>query len=364
MAHPNIAVRVDASPGLGVGHLMRCLTLADELRGRGARARFLSGPLSPGHRGLVESRGHELVCLTADAVATERADALACASALAGTAWDWVVVDCYALGAPWETAMRAHAARVLAIDDLANRDHDCDALLDQNYLPDAEARYRARVPAGSDLLVGPRFALLRPEYRQYRGSLGARRREVRRLLVFFGGTDPHGMTELALEALSSPRLRELAVDVVYAGDASRRGRIEAQAALRPGTTVHGQRPHLADLMAGADLSLGGGGATSWERLCLGLRALVIIQADNQREVAAWLDACGLARLLGDAASVSAGHIHDALLEEMAHGTAHPAIEAAMQLCDGLGAPRVAEAMIAALPGGAAAAGSRKATNVV
>ena len=362
MAAANIAMRVDASAQLGTGHLMRCLTLADALHERGARLRFICGPLPATQAHLVQDRGYELASLPAEASSTETLDAAGSASALAGERWDWIVVDRYALGAAWEGAMRRHAARILVIDDLADRDHDCDLLLDQNYLPEGEARYRGRVPAGCRLLIGPWFALLRPEYRQYRDRLVTRPQRVVRLLVFFGGTDPQGMTEMALDAVSSPELDGLLVDVVYAGEATRRSRIEARAALRPGTTVHGPRPHLADLMAQADLSLGGGGATSWERMCLGLPSLVITLADNQRAVAAWLQAQGLARVVGDAATVTIADIRSALIDDVRREGPNPAVAEAMRLCDGRGTGRVADAMMAA-SSDAVSLGSRKASDV-
>jgi UDP-2,4-diacetamido-2,4,6-trideoxy-beta-L-altropyranose hydrolase len=358
----NIAFRVDASAELGIGHLTRCLTLADALHQRGARLRFVCGPLPAGHGHVIQERGYELATLPSDGASAQRLDATRTASALAGERWDWVVVDRYTLGAEWERAIRLHAARILAIDDLADRGHDCDVLLDQNYLPHSEARYRGKVPAACQLLLGPWYALLRPEYGEHRATLPGRQQRVERLLVFFGGTDPHGMTELALEALSSPDLQGLIVDVVYAGDASRRSRIEALAAQRPGTTVHGPRPHLADLMAQANLSLGGGGSTSWERMCLGLRSLVITLAANQREVAAWLDARGLARLIGDAATVTEADIRRALVDEVRREGPDPAVEEAMRLCDGRGTPRVADAMLSASDD-AMTLGSRKGSDV-
>ena len=351
----DVVFRVDASARLGIGHLVRSLTLADELRRRGAGVRFVCNRLSLDHAAFVRSRGAELLELAPDAAGAQEVDAECTAAALAGRPAHWMVVDNYALGAPWESAMRARGARILAIDDLADRDHECDVLLDQNYLPDGESRYRGRVPQQCVLLIGPRFALLAPEYRAHREGLAARPRRPSRLMVFFGGTDPQHLTERAFEALSTTELQHLAVDVVCTGDEPRRRALERRAALRPGASVYGSRPHLADLMARADLALGGGGTTSWARICLGLRSLVVCMADNQREVVRWLDARGLARLIGDAASVTAADIRSAVLEEVQRDRPAAILAEGMQLCDGLGAARTADVLLAGSAGAVAVA---------
>jgi UDP-2,4-diacetamido-2,4,6-trideoxy-beta-L-altropyranose hydrolase len=254
------------------------------------------------------------------------------------------VVDHYALGAAWETSVRAVARRILAIDDLSNRRHECDLLLDQNHLPDGDARYRGHVPDDCQLLVGPRYALLRPEYREYRAGMRERSGLARRVLVFFGGTDPQNLTELAMRALSLPELRHLELDVVCGGDPSRRESVERQAAERPGTTIHGPRAHLADLMAGADLALGAGGSTTWERMCLGLPSLVITLADNQVAVADWLAREGLIRLVGHASTVTLADVRDAVVAALPRDQHRASIEKGMALSDGQGVPRVVNAL--------------------
>jgi UDP-2,4-diacetamido-2,4,6-trideoxy-beta-L-altropyranose hydrolase len=355
VAPSNIAVRVDASSRIGTGHLVRCLTLADELKRRGAHLRFLCGSLPDHCAHLVTRRGHELVQIPSDPLGSELVDAEYSAAALADRRWEWVVVDNYALGAAWETVMRALSARVFVIDDLANRNHDCDALLDQNYLPEGATRYLGKVPASCELFVGPEFALLHPDYRRHRQTLKARQGRARRLLVFFGGTDPEQMTELSLAALSSPGLSDLSVEFVCPGEPSRLRQFETLAAKRPNTVVHGARPSLADLMAQSDLFLGGGGTTTWERMCLGLPSLVITMAENQRQVVDCLAARGLVRLVGRSDTVTVDRIRDILLEEIQRDRPFVAIDEIMRLCDGLGTTRTVDAMLG--PGRVAAVGT-------
>src|SRR5690606_32001299 len=187
-----VALRTDASMRIGTGHLMRCLTLADALRDAGARTRFVCRALPHGLREVVIGRGHELVELPsvcgstagggdgrgapvasphtalehADWLGTtQEEDAAATCDALDdGAVWDWLAVDHYAIDARWETRLRTAARRILAIDDLADRRHDCDALLDQNLHAGMHARYDGLVPDACVRLVGPRHALLRPEF--------------------------------------------------------------------------------------------------------------------------------------------------------------------------------------------------------
>ena len=254
------------------------------------------------------------------------------------------MVDHYALGAAWETSVRSSARRIFAIDDLANRPHACDVLLDQNHLPDGGSRYGGLLPEGCRTLIGPVYALLRPEYGEFRARLRPRRGPARRVLVFFGGTDPQNMTELALRVCSLPELRHLDLDIVCGSDPERRAWIETQAQARGGVTIHGPRPHLADLMATADLALGAGGSTTWERMCLGLPSLVITLADNQVAVADWLASEGLIRLVGDAASVTVEAVRDALVEALPHDQHLASIEKGMALSDGCGVARVVFAL--------------------
>jgi UDP-2,4-diacetamido-2,4,6-trideoxy-beta-L-altropyranose hydrolase len=337
---------------------MRCLTLADALREEGARIRFICRHL-PGYlRQRLLEHGHESVRLDSAPVAPDSddgehahllgtsaaADAAETYRALSDRRWDWLVVDHYALGAAWEAAVRPVAGRILAIDDLADRRHECDVLLDQNYLPDGDVRYTRRVAGSCRLLVGPRYALLRPEYRDYRAGLAPRTGPVRRLLVFFGGTDPQNLTELALTALSLPELRHLELDVVCGGDPVRRASLESQAAGRPGATIHGPRPHLADLMARADLAIGAGGSTTWERMCLGLPSLVITLADNQVAVADWLAKEGLIRLVGHASSVTLPDVRDAVVAALPREQHRDSVDRGMRLSDGLGVSRVVDAL--------------------
>lgn len=321
-----IAIRVDASTAMGTGHLVRCRTLGRALRQQGATVRFICRA-HPGHG--IEALREEGFAVAAlpepEAPESESADedyarwlgvsqtrdAEETIAALPDRP-DWLVVDHYGIDTEWERRLRPHVDRILAIDDLANRNHDCDALLDQNYNPDAEARYAERLPAEATRLLGPRYALLGPEYATYRREIAAHSGRVDRVLVFFGGTDPHNLTGRALEALSDPAFTDVAVDAVVGPNNPHREALARQAEARPGITLHAPRPHLADLMAAADLAIGAGGSTTWERCCLGLPSLVVSIAENQRPACEALSADGLIVYLGHADQVSTADMREVL----------------------------------------------------
>lgn len=291
-----IAIRTDASIQIGTGHFMRCLTLANGLKKRGAKIRFVSRHLPEHQRGLLVESGHEFVLLDnapsgmpLDELAhahwlgvSQEQDAEDSIRALSDGTWNWLVVDHYALDVRWESMLRQSSKKILVIDDIADRQHDCDILLDQNFYSDMEARYIAKVPVQCQLLLGPRYALLRDEFRQLHKQIEPRSGPVKRILVFFGGVDADNFTGRAIEALSENDMSGLHVDVVIGSQHPYREQIKITCA-QYGFICHVQTDKMAELMAMADLAVGAGGAATWERCCLGLPSLSICIADNQQK---------------------------------------------------------------------------------
>lgn len=292
----HIAFRADATSQIGTGHFMRCLTLADGLKQRGARIRFVSRELPMHLRDMLAAKGMELISLGDNANSSSAADlahahwlgtsqaqdAQDTIQALSGQLWDWLIVDHYALDARWENALRQTARQIMVIDDIADRPHDCDVLLDQNFHADMQARYTSKVPPHCDLLLGPRYALLRDEFRQLHEQVKPRSESVKRVLVFFGGVDADNYTGLAIEALSGMAIPGLQVDVVIGALHPYRELIKAACA-QNGFICHVQTDRMAELMATADLAIGAGGSATWERCCLGLPALSLCVAANQQQ---------------------------------------------------------------------------------
>jgi len=298
----NIAFRVDASAQSATGHIMRCVALADAFRERNVNVLFLSRHMPQHIRDLLTDRGYEFADLGSAPAGppdelphaawlgtTQAADAAASSRALSDRRWDWLIVDNYALDCRWESALRPAVQRIAAIDDIANRRHDCDVLLDQNFYADMNDRYIGKVPPHCQMLLGPRFALLRQEFRRLRESVGARSGSVKRVLIFFGGVDAGNYTGLAITALADSGLTGIRVDVVIGATHPARQPIESQCR-RLGFDLHVQTDRMAELMAQADMAVGAGGGAVWERCCLGLPSLAISAAGNQsRQIA---DAAG------------------------------------------------------------------------
>ena len=205
-------------------------------------------------------------------------------------------------------------------------------------------RYQGLVPQHCRQLFGPHYALLGPEYAQLHPLLPLRN-DLHRVLVFFGGVDLSNLTSRALEALMEPALADLAVDVVLGHQSSHRQAVAELVARRPNTTLHGPLPSLAGLMARADLAIGAGGATTWERACLRLPSLVVAIAANQLPFSEALHQAGHLQLLGDKDTVTTEQIRSALLHLMSE--LKPG-KPASALTDGWGAPRLAMAMLGPL----------------
>ncbi len=319
---------------------MRCLTLAAELAREGVDSVFICR--ADEGTSFVNGAGHALLELPAPP-AGEGADAGQCGEVL-DTSLDWLVVDHYALGETWERLMYAHAGRLVAIDDLA-RPHDVDLLLDQNVLPGHTDRYADRLPGRARPLLGPRYALLRPEFI---GDPRDREGSISRVLVNFGGSDPANATALALDALERVGWTDRAIDVVVGRLHEHTDELAARCAAHPEWTLHVQTPRLGELMRAADLALGAGGTSTWERCASAVPAVVVTIADNQLELAAMTADAGACRWLGDVNDVNA----DALAQELESLDGDPdAVRtmglAARALCDGRGARRVARALLGA-----------------
>ena len=296
MSEVSVAFRVDASEKIGTGHFMRCLTLADALVGEGVKVRFISRSMPEHFRDILAVRGFEFVLLDGLGVKVGKGglahshwlstdqehDAQDTISALSDQPWSWLVVDHYALDTDWESRLRVSGAKLFVIDDLADRLHNCDLLLDQNLYSDMLSRYTGKVPGHCRLLLGPRYALLREDFRNIRSKVKARIGPVQRILISFGGVDADNNTGKFVDALVSLGIQGISVDVVIGAQNRFRKEIEAKCA-EYGFASHVQTDRMAELMADADLAIGAGGSELWERCCMGLPALSICTSDNQKK---------------------------------------------------------------------------------
>jgi UDP-2,4-diacetamido-2,4,6-trideoxy-beta-L-altropyranose hydrolase len=302
-----VAFRVDANETIGTGHLMRCLALAEELARQGATCCFVSRNTPRHMLARIESAGHVVMQLpdspksplssspsTAHGhwlgVGAEQ-DAEEFLGLLRPGRPDWTVVDHYALDAGWHKLVRSDTSKLLVIDDLADRAIDADLLLDQNLQPEGSSRYRQLVGGECQLLIGPRYALLRPEFSnapRHRAALSDL--PASQILVSLGGAAPAELNERILRAMHGLP----ALQVTLIANAADHARLEAAApdnvTLSPMAATGG----MNELMRSHDLAIGAGGIMTWERLSQGIPSLLLGIADNQVSVIETLLQRGLA----------------------------------------------------------------------
>ncbi len=321
-----VFIRTDSSTQIGSGHVMRCLTLADVLHDRGADVSFVCSDLPGNLSDLIERKGFRVHKLTYVETINNESDKPAYTTNRLGIDWQldadetitilcnslqpihWLIVDHYALDSNWECRIRAYVKRIMVIDDLADRIHDCDLLLDQNLYKDMEARYEGLVPDHCWKLLGPEYAILRREFIEARQKLRNRDGSVKRILVFFGEIDPTNETSKALEALRILDRSDILVDVVSGVNNPHRAQIQRLCSQMPNTRFRCQVDNMAQLMSAADLALGAGGTTTWERCFLGLPSIIMVIAQNQYEVARAVANAGAAWNLGWSTRVDIEHL--------------------------------------------------------
>ncbi|MDA8141181.1 MAG: UDP-2,4-diacetamido-2,4,6-trideoxy-beta-L-altropyranose hydrolase [Desulfobacteraceae bacterium] len=358
----HVVFRTDASLAIGTGHVMRCLALAEALQRMDVRASFICRA----HEGhlieLIQARGIQVFSLPESKKNQSFESRLAHAEWL-GCSWeedkaetirvldnlrptpDWLIIDHYAIDAQWEQCLRLYVHGIMAIDDLADRSHHCDILLDQNLYFNADARYAGLIPSSCLLLLGPRYALLRPEFKEARKNLRERNGSVKRILIFFGGVDQHNMSGMALEAIQSLNRQDIAVDLVVGRSNPHAEVLQSRCAQIPNTHFHLQVDNMAQLMATADLAIGAGGVASWERCCLGLPAIIISIARNQIAIAENVGRADLGIYLGPSEIVSKDDLVRSLTTLIGNAAIVKEISSnAMVYADGLGVSRVCEAL--------------------
>lgn len=331
---PNALFRCDGGAKVGAGHVMRCTALARALEAEGWRCWFATSraaaPLVEGRRPIVVPDGEAGARAVAEVVAAKRIDCLC--------------VDHYGLGASFERAARGAARVVAVLDDLADRRHDCDLLVDSG--PLRRASDYARCGTGSArLLLGPRYALMRPEVVRSRRARRPRRSGRRgRLLVTLGGADPAGLSGRILGTL--PPGEKTGLDtLLVVGPANRRRRALVRQAAAAGVRCVVAPRDLARWMAAASLAVTAGGVTASELACVGVPMVIVVAAENQRESARGLVRARAAVALDGTTAAGIRGVGAAVCRLAKDPLRRRRMAAAgRRLVDGRGAARVARAL--------------------
>ena len=319
-----VAFRADASLQIGTGHVMRCLTLADNLKARGVETHFICREHAGHLIDLIRDRGHLVHSLPTSSAArdihefsaiahsdwlgtSQEKDAELCSQIVRLLHPDWLIVDHYALDECWEKLLRPFCKMLMVIDDLADRKHICDLLLDQNFGSGTDD-YLSLTPSDSHLLCGSQYALLRPEFSALRAHSLLRRSSamVINILISMGGVDVDNATQSVLSALQScPLPSDAQITVVMGKTAPWLHEVNEMAKKMPWPTqVKVNVSNMAELMSDADISIGGAGSTSWERCCLGLPSILIVLAANQKDSCNRLELAGACKMIESIDNIS------------------------------------------------------------
>ncbi len=319
-----IVVRADASIKIGSGHIMRCLTLANALQAKGAEVYFICREHNGNLTNFIQEKGYKTFRLKNNIIKNNKhtqldkikgkntrlyhenwlggeqeQDAADCKPILEKIIPDWLIVDHYALDQRWETMLKRYYKKLMVIDDLADRSHQCDMLLDQTYGRNIDD-YKNLIPERCQLLLGSQFALIRPEFARWREYSLKRRNnpKIKKLLITMGGVDPCNVTGQILTILADCDLPENLEITVIMGETA--PHLENIKALTDSMNYHLliNVDNMAEIMANSDLAIGAAGATTWERCCLGLPSLLVILSENQKKIANILEEHGVIVNLG------------------------------------------------------------------
>jgi len=356
-----VIIRLDSGPGIGSGHLSRCINLARELVEDEYKIYFLMGAITNSARRVCAKSGFECLLLDGNtprsvgqaplhnSVSSEQqiddADrTLRFASELRP---EWLIVDHYGLGDVWEQRIRSAGIRLCVIDDLARR-HDCNVLVDSAYDGEGQmsARYKCLVPEDCRLFLGPQFALLGREYSQRPTQPGPSQNFAQRAFLYFGAVDSTNQTMKAIDALGQIDLTHILLDVVIGSDNPWRDDIVALCKVRGNTAIHENLSSLLPLMRRADFAVGAGGVNLWERIATGLPSVVIATAENQIYLTEKLSADNYIVTIREGVNATKTQLENTILELVSEPSRLANLrERCRTLIDGKGARRIARVLL-------------------
>ena len=299
----HVIFRTDASLKIGTGHVMRCITLAKALKENSVNVEFICRKHDGNLVNRIRSNGfsvYELDLLEGNVLdkklshshwlgVTQQQDVDDCINILKSKKTNWIIIDHYALDEDWQNKLKPFCDKIMVIDDLADRKHQCDILLDQTFGRQKED-YSVLTPKDCKLLLGSQYALLRPEFAKWRMYSLERRGKIKfkQLLINMGGVDVNNVTESVLDELRfcTTLPNDINITVVMGGSASHLESVKSKAMMLPyKTEVKVDVDNMAEIMSNSDIAIGASGSTTWERCCLGVPTIQIITVYNQEFIA-------------------------------------------------------------------------------
>ncbi|MGM8366482.1 UDP-2,4-diacetamido-2,4,6-trideoxy-beta-L-altropyranose hydrolase [Virgibacillus sp. W0181] len=350
----NICFRVDSSTKIGSGHVIRCLTLAEELKENSHNVYFICRAHQGNLNQKILEKGFQLYNLEDLAQnmpvsdqprhaswlgVTQAQDSIETQKALQSIEiqFDWIIVDHYALDEAWEKEIRVKIPNIMVIDDIADREHDCDILLDQNYYQNANSRYKNLVPSNCKLLLGPKYALLRDEFVELHNKQKEKKKHST-ALVFYGGSDPTNETMKALKAIKG---KEITTHVVV-GPSNPNKDLIKEHRNNENVIFHYNINYMAKLMHEVDFAICAGGSTTWERYCLGTPAILTAIAYNQIEVCENVHKLGIDHYIGEHDTITQHTIAKEINSFITNKDIPSLSKKAKRIVDGYGKNRIIE----------------------
>lgn len=341
-----LVLRADADAGMGTGHVMRCLALAQGWRSHGRQAVFVSACSGRALRNRLLRDGFGMVPV--ERSYPDPADWEVTGRTIAARQPAWTVLDGYHFDAAYQRRIRQAGSRLVVIDDTARQDHyHTDVLLNQNLGAGQLCYFHEPY---TTLLLGSQYALLRAEFLIWQGWRREFRPTASRILVTLGGSDPSNHTAKVIRALQGLQLDGLEATVAVGAGNPNLGSLQKAVSGLASVRLVRNATDMARLMAWADIAVTAGGTTCYELAFMGLPSVILILAENQMENASELDRRGVAMSLGWSSNVSETRLAQALQALALDRARREAMgDAGQSLVDGEGADRVLSSMIESTP---------------
>ena len=346
----HIVIRVDSGNKIGFGHAMRCLTLANQMKKYDYKISIISNKEKNNLNELFLKNGHQVYYIKNKKITSrkinEKYDLEQTKKILVkiNKKIDLILVDNYSLGLKWEKSLRSFGKKIIVIDDLSDRKHDCDLIIDQGLHQNMKNPYSNLVPKNCKILLGPKYAILRPEFKKLREKLQKQNKKIEKIMISFGGSDPNKDTMKVMKGVEKIKERKFSVDVIIGKSNADHKEIKDLCKKMLKTRCFYNTEKMASIMNKCNLAIGSGGSTTWERCCLGIPTIVSIASKDQSEATKILHSKKCVINLGKSKEISILNYTN-IIEKMTYDKLNKMRENCLKLVDGNGTKRIIQEIL-------------------